>query len=323
MTWRDPLDPTLGTPLNVFARNYLWHVFGSVHGPKKRIKRLQKISSWPVFTQISGRNFLPELCGEVHLENVPLQALPCPSFALQNRALLEGDKKVKRCSGLGRKRGGERWRQKEKKVKTGQTQNYFLQWQYFLSSLGCEPLAKNWYPDPIDLARTFGPVLHWFVVPRWCSHLSPMCSLCSLTLEDKCFLWLWLRTPSTTSWQLQALLDTLIPCLLESCQNNSAYNGLTGASPPSSCKVLSCSGSGIWTLSRSLTYCWFGCCWIDSFFLQVDGTEVTGLIRTSDISCPLLVPLTEYALELALPSRSSLDGIVGRAQEEFQRNVCV
>ena len=27
------------------------------------------------FTQISGRYFLPELCGEVHTETVPLQAV--------------------------------------------------------------------------------------------------------------------------------------------------------------------------------------------------------------------------------------------------------
>ena len=29
------------------------------------------------FTQISGRIFLPELCGEVHPETAPLQALCC------------------------------------------------------------------------------------------------------------------------------------------------------------------------------------------------------------------------------------------------------
>ena len=32
---------------------------------------------WPLFTQISGRDFLPELFGEVHFETAPLQALCC------------------------------------------------------------------------------------------------------------------------------------------------------------------------------------------------------------------------------------------------------
>ena len=43
--------------------------------------------------QISGRNFLPELCGEVHAEIVLSNAVP---LALHNRALFEGKRRAER-----------------------------------------------------------------------------------------------------------------------------------------------------------------------------------------------------------------------------------
>ena len=57
----------------------------------------------PFLTQISGKNFLPEVCGEVFPETAPLQAVWwCVPFAPQNRALFEGEK---RCREKGRKWG--------------------------------------------------------------------------------------------------------------------------------------------------------------------------------------------------------------------------
>ena len=43
-----------------------------------------------------------------HPETAPLQALCAVPFALQNRALLEEEKRAKRCRNKGRKRGGQR-----------------------------------------------------------------------------------------------------------------------------------------------------------------------------------------------------------------------
>ena len=67
----------------------------------------------PFFTRISGRNFLPELCGGVHSETSPLQALCC-AFALQSRALFEGEKRAKRCLEKGRKGVDSKRGKKEK-----------------------------------------------------------------------------------------------------------------------------------------------------------------------------------------------------------------
>ena len=41
------------------------------------LQGLRALENWPFFTQISGRNFLPELCGEIHPRTAPLQALHC------------------------------------------------------------------------------------------------------------------------------------------------------------------------------------------------------------------------------------------------------
>ena len=59
----------------------------------------------PFFTQISGRNFLPELCGEVHPENAPLQA-PCCAPCSTEQSTFEGENRAKRCPEKG---GEEGW----------------------------------------------------------------------------------------------------------------------------------------------------------------------------------------------------------------------
>ena len=47
---------------------------------------------WPFFTQISGRKFLPEICGEVHPENAPLQAVCCALYSTE-QSTFEGEKR--------------------------------------------------------------------------------------------------------------------------------------------------------------------------------------------------------------------------------------
>ena len=70
--------------------------------------------SWPVFTQISGRNFLPELCGESILK-LPVSKLCTVPVSLQKRACFEGRKGQKRCREKGRKRGRASKRAKKEK----------------------------------------------------------------------------------------------------------------------------------------------------------------------------------------------------------------
>ena len=67
------------------------------------------------FTQISGRNFLPELCGEVHPETALFQALRCALYSTEQSTFFEGKKRAKICREKGRKRGGQERRQKGKK----------------------------------------------------------------------------------------------------------------------------------------------------------------------------------------------------------------
>ena len=95
--------------------------------------------NWPFFTHISGRNFLPELCGEVHPETAPLQALCCALRSTEQSTFRgrEQDEKVPRkgekggwpAKGATRKKG---------RVKTGQkTQlNSQKKWVKFMN---CSP----------------------------------------------------------------------------------------------------------------------------------------------------------------------------------------
>ena len=48
------------------------------------------------FMQISGRNFLPELCGEVHPETAPPSSVLCPSLSTEQSTSKGRKKKVLR-----------------------------------------------------------------------------------------------------------------------------------------------------------------------------------------------------------------------------------
>ena len=67
---------------------------------------------WPFFTQISGRNFLPELCGEVHPETAPLQAACC-ALCSTEQSTFWGPRKSEEegCPAKGAKRKKDAWRQ--------------------------------------------------------------------------------------------------------------------------------------------------------------------------------------------------------------------
>ena len=51
------------------------------------------ISHLAFLTQISGRNFLPELCGEVHPETAPLQDLCCALESTEQSTFRGGEQK--------------------------------------------------------------------------------------------------------------------------------------------------------------------------------------------------------------------------------------
>ena len=73
------------------------------------------------FTQISGRNFLPELCGEVHPGAAPLQALLCTLFSTE-QSTFRGEEKGEKVPKKGEEEGSptERAKRKKGRVKTGQ-----------------------------------------------------------------------------------------------------------------------------------------------------------------------------------------------------------
>ena len=66
-------------------------------------------------TQISRRNFLPELCGEVHPGAAPFQAPRCTLFSTEQSTFRGGEKGEKVRREKGRKRGGQQRGQKGKK----------------------------------------------------------------------------------------------------------------------------------------------------------------------------------------------------------------
>ena len=88
---------------------------------------------------ILGRNFLPELCGEVHPRTAPLQALRC-ALCSTEQSTFRGGRRAKMCREKGRKRGGEQRGQKGKKDAWKHTsyfcacfQGYF--WRVFKNNL--------------------------------------------------------------------------------------------------------------------------------------------------------------------------------------------
>ena len=70
---------------------------------------------WPFFTQISGRNFLPEFCGEVHPQTAAFQALCCALCSTEQSTFRGGEKGQK----VSRKGEEEGWPAKGAKKKKG------------------------------------------------------------------------------------------------------------------------------------------------------------------------------------------------------------
>ena len=127
------------------------------------------------FTQISGRNFLPELWGEVHPKTAPLQALRCALCSTEQTTFQGGEKGEK----VPRKRGEKGWPAKRAKWKKGRVKTAQ---QMVISSArqghhlkcladACHSSdraygAKRTMAAPDWLRRT-SPLRTWF---RQCSH---------------------------------------------------------------------------------------------------------------------------------------------------------
>ena len=89
---------------------------------ESRLLNLRRLRSSRFFTQISGRNFFPELSGEDHPGTAPLQALCCALCSTEQSTVRGGEKGEK----VPRKGEEEGWPAKGAKrkkgcVKTGQT----------------------------------------------------------------------------------------------------------------------------------------------------------------------------------------------------------
>ena len=76
----------------------------------------QLLINWPFFTRISGRNFLPELWGEVHPKTAPLQALRC-ALCSTEQALFKREKGAERCREKGGKGVAGKEGKKEKRTR--------------------------------------------------------------------------------------------------------------------------------------------------------------------------------------------------------------
>ena len=72
-------------------------------------------SNIQTLTQISGRNFLPELCGQVHPQTAPLQAVCCAPRSTEQSTSRGREKRAKRCREIWRKRGSQQRGLKRKK----------------------------------------------------------------------------------------------------------------------------------------------------------------------------------------------------------------
>ena len=76
--------------------------------------------NWPFFTQSSGRNFLPDLCGEVHPEAVPLQDLCCALCSTEQSTFRGGEqvprKREEGWPTKGAKREKDAWKQIRKAI---------------------------------------------------------------------------------------------------------------------------------------------------------------------------------------------------------------
>ena len=72
--------------------------------------------------RISGRNFLPEICGEVH-PKLPLSKLCAVSLALQNRACLRGEKGGKGAEKRGGRGATSKGGKKEKRTRENRSAN--------------------------------------------------------------------------------------------------------------------------------------------------------------------------------------------------------
>ena len=95
---------------------------------------------WPFFTQISGRKFLPELCGEAHPETAPFQALCCDPCSTEQSTFRRGEKGKnvpRKGAGGGRGVASKKGQKGNKgRVKTGQ--NFLCRILIYY----CDPLVR-------------------------------------------------------------------------------------------------------------------------------------------------------------------------------------
>ena len=101
--------------------------------------------NWPLFTQISGRNFLPEIFGEVHPETAPLQARAC-ALCSTEQSTFRGGEKGEKVPRKGEEKGWPAKGQKGKKDARKQVRkssNFLYIWGDFLATWHSKPGEKG------------------------------------------------------------------------------------------------------------------------------------------------------------------------------------
>ena len=113
----DPLCDPIST--------WIWRTLGASWG-QNCVKFRSKSGQKPFFTQISGRNFLPDFCGEVHPETAPLQALYC-ALCSKEQSTFRGGERGEKVPRKGEEEGrpAEGAKSKKGRVKTGQPKESF------------------------------------------------------------------------------------------------------------------------------------------------------------------------------------------------------
>ena len=120
LSWAPPFVQLLGNCIfecTVSLYLHLWWSYDSYLQTEPRLVTLKTASVLTFFfTQISGRKFLPELCGEVHPETAPLQALCC-ALCSTEQSTFRGGEKGEKMPKKGRNGEEEGWPTKGAKGK--------------------------------------------------------------------------------------------------------------------------------------------------------------------------------------------------------------
>ena len=101
----------------------------------------------PFFTQISGRNFLPELFGEVHHETGPLQAVRCDLCSTE-QSTFWGKEKVEKVSWEGEEGPAKGAKRKKRTCENRSVAFFWGGSPWFIFAARCSLQSKGFFLQP-------------------------------------------------------------------------------------------------------------------------------------------------------------------------------